>query len=287
MDLEEIIRKQKIGFLGIGNLGQAVLRAFLDSGFVDREKIVVSGRTERKIKKVMDEFLVRSVPTNEQLIDESQVVIIGVKPQDLYQAIEPIASSFHEDHLVISLAAGVPLDALRKLIPNAKKILRVMPNTAAKLKHSVTAYAASPAAEPHLPWIEKLLSTMGYVVAVEDGDEMEALVVASSSGIGFLFEFMVYWQEWLEERGIEPDVAKKITAEVFSGAAALATDSDRTSFEELQRKVTSHKGVTEAGLDSMRELEIERALRISFEKAALRDKELGHSWASSTQNRLR
>lgn len=281
MSAQDMIRSQKIGFLGLGNLGQAILRAFIDSGLVPRENILASSRTERKLQKITEEFQIRAMRTNEQLIDESTMVIIGVKPQDLYQAIEPIASSFHDDHIVISLAAGVSLSSLQKLIPQAKKILRVMPNTAAKIKRSVIAYSASPAAEPHLRWIEELLSTMGLVVPVEDGEEMEALVVGSSSGIGFVYELMIYWREWLEERGVDHDTAKKITIQVFSGAAAVAEEAPNTSFEELQRKVTSLKGVTAAGLESMRELEIERALRISFEKAAMRDKELGSTWAKS------
>jgi pyrroline-5-carboxylate reductase len=179
---------------------------------------------------------------------------------------------------VISLAAGVPLSSLQRLIPSAEKILRVMPNTAAKIRQSVIAYAATPKCRPLLPWIEELLATMGLVVPVEDGEMMQALTVAASSGIGFLFEMMIYWKEWLEERGIEPDVAKSITVQTFAGAAALAKDAKDTSLDELQRKVTSLKGVTAAGLESIRELEIDRALRISFEKACLRDRELGQNF---------
>lgn len=277
MSTRDAIRIQKIGIMGVGNLGQAVLRAFLDSGLVLRENIIISNRTERKLQKIAAEYQVRAVHTNEQLIDESNIVIIGVKPQDLYQSIEPIASAFHANHIVMSLAAGVSLNSLCKLLPGAQKILRVMPNTAAKIKQSVIAYAATGAVSPHLPWIEELLATMGLVVPVEDGEMMEALVVASSSGIGFVYELMIYWSEWLEERGIDPVTTKKITWSVFAGAAAMAKAAEQTSLVELQRKVTSLKGVTAAGLESMRELEIERALRISFEKAALRDKELGQN----------
>lgn len=278
MSSSDVIKSQKIGFLGAGNLAQAIMRAFIDSGLIKSENIFISGRTERKLTKVADEFGVNAVGTNEELIDKSTMVFIGVKPQDLYQAIEPIASSFHDGHVVISLAAGITLNSLERLIPSTNKILRVMPNTAAQIKKSVIAYAPSKGAMPHLKWIEELLATMGIVVPVEDGEMMDALLVASSSGIGFVYELMIYWQEWLEERGIEPHVAKQITTQVFLGGASMAAAADNTSLDELQRKVTSQKGTTAAGLDSMRELEIERALRISFEKAALRNQELGSAW---------
>ena len=105
-------------------------------------------------------------------------------------------------------------------------------------------------------------------------DRGVVVAVATSAGVGFIFELMIYWQEWLEERGIEADEAQEMTIQTFAGAAELAFRSRPQSLSELQAKVTSKKGITAAGLESMRELEIERLLRYSFEKAALRDREL-------------
>jgi pyrroline-5-carboxylate reductase len=285
MAAADVIKTKKIGIIGCGNLGQAVMKAFIDSGLVQASSVFITNTRFEKSEKLAREYGVNPVATNEELVEKCDVVILGVKPQDLYQTIEPIASVFHEDHIVMSLAAGVTIEALRSLIPDCPNHIRVMPNTAARVKKSVIAYSTSHTAQSQVPWVEMLLSTMGYVVAVEDGDEMQALVVSSSSGIGFVFELMIYWKEWLEERGIEPDTAKKITVQTFLGAAKLAEEASQTGLEELQRKVTSAKGVTAAGLNSIRELEIERALRYSFEKAALRDKELGESWQKNDKNR--
>jgi pyrroline-5-carboxylate reductase len=109
---------------------------------------------------------------------------------------------------------------------------------------------------------------------MEDEDQFEAFTVSAASGTGFVYELMMYWQDWIEERGFEPEVARKMVVQTFLGAALLAEQSGNTPLEELQSKVTSKKGITAAGLQSMRELEIERALRYSFEKAALRNREL-------------
>jgi pyrroline-5-carboxylate reductase len=278
MGAEDMIGSLKIGFIGMGNLGQAILRAFLDSELIKKEKILISSRTEKKLQKVAEEFDVRAARTNEQVLDECDLIILAMKPQDLYAAIEPIASSFHEGHFVISIAAGISLQDLEKLIRNAKRIVRVMPNTAARLKKSVVGYSANTAAKNAAPWLEKLLSTLGVAIPVEDGEMMEAITVGASSGIGFIFELMIYWKEWLEEHGIDPVQAKTVTIQTFIGASMLAKEYENVSLDELQRKVTSLKGVTAAGLDSMRELEVERTLRISFEKAAMRDRELGSGW---------
>ena len=84
----------------------------------------------------------------------------------------------------------------------------------------------------------------------------------------------MYWQDWIEEHGFEKQAAKEITLETFLGAALLASQTPDVGLEELQARVASRKGVTAAGLQSLRELEVERALRISFEKAAMRNSEL-------------
>ena len=112
---------------------------------------------------------------------------------------------------------------------------------------------------------------------VDEDESFEALTVASSSGIGFVFELMIYWSEWLEERGFSKEEARDITVQTFSGASVLAETSQNLDLTELQKKVVSKKGVTAAGLNSIRELDIERCLRISFEKAVLRDREIGKS----------
>lgn len=285
MAAEDLIKTKKIGILGCGNLGHAIIRSFIDSGLVAPQSIFITNTRFEKSEKLARDYGVNAVATNEELVESCDIVFLGMKPQDLYQTVEPIASTFHEGHVVMSLAAGVDLQSLQSLIPDAPNIVRVMPNTAARVKKAVIAYSVSRAAESHAPWIEVLLSAMGYVVAVEDGDEMQAVLVGASSGVGFVFELMIYWKEWLEERGLDPEIAKKVTVQTFLGASRLAEEAPQTSLEELQRKVTSTKGVTAAGLDSIRELEIERALRYSFEKAALRDKELGESWKKSEKNR--
>lgn len=283
MSKHDLISSKKVGFIGCGNMGQAILNSFLNSGLVKPANVGVITKTAKKQNKLSEELGIKPFSTIEELIDFSDLVIIAIKPQDIYSVIEPISSSFHEDHMVWSLAAGVSLYSLQGLIGGTRQIVRVMPNTASKIGESVVAYSATEAAKVHSGWVEELLKTLGYVVSVQEGDEMEALTVAAGSGIGFVLELMTYWQEWLEERGVERREAKNITAQVFFGTAALVKSSPNISLEELQRKVVSTKGVTHAGLTSMSELEIERALRYSFEKAALRDKELGQNWQKTNE----
>jgi pyrroline-5-carboxylate reductase len=275
----QLIKNRKVGFIGTGNMGQAMIKALSESQIVAPGNLYATNRSAGKLKKVEDLFGVKPIKNNEELIDLCDIIILAVKPQDLTEVLEPLASSFHEGQLVISVAAGFTLASLKKLLPNVLGLARVMPNTPANIRKAVVGYCLANGASAYQGTVEDFLSPLGLVVQVEEGEAFEALTVSCGSGTGFVFELMQYWQEWVEEHGFEPDVARNMVVQTFLGAAALAEQNVKIPIQELQDRVVSKKGVTAAGLQSMRELEIERALRYSFEKAVLRDQEISRGTA--------
>lgn len=266
--------KEVIGFIGAGNMCAALIEGWVGQKSIPAADLRVSNRTPGKLKKLHDQWGVPSCATNEELVDQSDVVILATKPQDLLAAVEPIASAFRPEQIVISLAAGLPLRRLKKILPAGTHLVRVMANTPARVLKGTFGYCT---AGPDLlvdRFMERMFKPLGFTVRLDEGEAFEAFSVATSAGVGFIFEMMIYWQEWLEERGIEPALAQQMTVSTFAGASELAARAGGQTLEELQAKVASKKGITAAGLDSLRELEMERLLRISFEKAALRDREL-------------
>ena len=263
----------KVGFVGVGNMAQAVIKGLIDSKVVTPNHIFASNRSPGKLQKVCETFGLQAMTTNEEVIDAADIIILGMKPQDLSAAVDQIASSFNQNQIVISLAAGIRLDSLVKKLPQCR-VVRVMPNTPTLINRGVIGYLLQGEDAGLETVVEDLFSSLGYVLNVADEEQLEALTVTCSSGPGFIFEMMMYFQDWIEERGFDSATAKRMVVETFLGAAQLAAQSGEQSLEDLQNKVTSKKGVTAAGLQSMREFEIERALRYSFEKAALRNQEL-------------
>ncbi|MBX3040760.1 MAG: pyrroline-5-carboxylate reductase [Bdellovibrionaceae bacterium] len=272
--MNQFLKSRTIGFLGAGNMAQAMIRGLLETDFIVPQRVLVSNRSPGKLQKLTEQFGVTTSRSNEELVEQADIVIISVKPQDLLAAIEPISRAFLEGQIVICLAAGVRMETLEKLLPQCR-IVRLMPNTPALIQRGLLGYLLNDDEDDALEGIvEDLFAPLGRVVKMADEEQFEAFMVACSSGTGFMFELMMYWQDWILEHGFDPEVAKAITIETFVGASLLAAESDQVSIEELQNRVASRKGVTAAGLQSMRELEIERALRISFEKAALRNSEI-------------
>jgi len=265
------VKGKKIGIIGAGNMGQAIIKALLESGTSTADAIIVTNRSPGKIEKVKKLYGVQTENTNEALIDKSDVIIVAVKPQDLTEALEPCRNAFSAEHIIISLAAGVDFKGLRKCIPEGH-LTRVMANTPVFVRQGVIGFCSQN--DLYETLIRNLFTPMGTVVKLEEGDPFEAFAVASASGTGFIFELMSYWQDWIEEHGIDPQLARNIVVQTFLGTASLAEKSTE-SIEELQNRVVSKKGMTAAGLESMRSLEVEGLMRMSFSKAGLRYKELG------------
>ncbi len=269
-----MLKKLNVGFIGAGNMTQALIRRFVESGTLKPQQIHVSNRTPGKLLKLREQFQVNTYDVNEHIVQKCEIVIISVKPQDMNAAIEPLADQFTPEQTVISLATGITMRSLEKLLP-ASRIVRLMPNTPTLIGRGVLGFLTSAKTNESVGvLVQDLFQAFGFILEVDNEDQFDALTVSCSAGTGFVFEMMMYWQEWILEHGFSIDDSKKMTIETFIGAAMLAAESMGIDLEELQNKVTSKKGVTAAGLNSMRELEIERALRISFEKAALRSQEL-------------
>lgn len=264
-----------LGFIGVGNMAQAMIAAFIDSKKIKPEQIFATNRTPGKLLKVSEQFGIQACNTHEELLEKCQTVFLAVKPQDMVPALESISTLFGSHHLVLSMAAGFPMRRLKKLLPQVTQLVRIMPNVPARLQLGVTGYYVSSKGTASQTQIENLLSHLGLVVNVQEEEQFTALSVACSAGVGFILEIMQYWQEWLEEHSFSPELAKQMVVGTFLGTSRVAASLTQASLVDLQNRVVSKKGITSAGLNSMRELEIERLLRYSLEKSALRDREIG------------
>ena len=267
------LEDKRLGFIGVGHIAKALISAFLKNRILKSEQIFIHNRTPGKAKKMVEQYKVTAFNTPEQLVESSDIVILAVKPHDLLDLLEPLRNIFTEDQVVMSLSAGIELSTLRKFITKSS-LLRVLPNTPVSVGQAVVSFCAEKSNWVLEELVKKLFSPLGSVVLVEEGEEFSAMTVSAGSGTGFVFEIMQYWQDWLEEHGLAGDRTRQTVVQTFMGSACLAKEKPELSFDELALKVSSKKGVTLAGLESMRELEIERTLRMSFNKALLRDQEI-------------
>lgn len=283
--IRSLVQSKKIGFFGAGNLSTAIISGLVRSSTIDANHIYASNRNEKRKTGLKEKFVgLQVIDSNEELLETCGIIVLGVKPQDLVSAIEPVRHLFREDHIVINLAAGVSISALKKLIPATNQIVRWMPNTAIKIQESVVGYSVEDNNETLVQLCDALLSPLGLAIQVDEGDEMNSLMVACSSGPAFIYEFMQIWASWLESYGFPENMSRKLSLHTFLGSILLAKDNQSLNLADLQNQIMSKKGATHAGLSHFRSFELEDVLAASFEKAIQRTKEMEEDFAEELKN---
>ena len=217
---------------------------------------------------------VQMVLDNEELLEKASVIFICVKPQDMEAAIQDLKAYWQPHHTVLSLVAGISFKTLKKWGLNCKRLVRLMPNTSASVGQGFLPFCSLNKQENLNSFIEKLLEPLGHVLVLEEEDLLSPATVGSASGLGFVLELMQYWMEWLQGEGFSYETARTLVVQTFLGAGQMCRQRKQKSFSDLQKEITSPKGIADEGLKMMRELELERILRLSFEKANLKVKEL-------------
>ena len=228
-----LLKSMKIGFIGAGNMTQALVKGIVEAKEIRPDHILISNRTEGKLIKLSEQFNIQTRSHNQEIISECDVVIIAVKPQDFAKALEGLTGQFTEKQIVISLAPGISFDSLEKQIPSGR-LVRLMPNTPSLIGRGVIGFMSLDETDEFVTSLmQDLFGSLGYVLEVETEDQFDALTISCASGTGFVFEMMMYWQDWIEERGFSPEVSRKMTVETFLGASMLASQSPAIDIEEL------------------------------------------------------
>ncbi len=276
--ISPFLNSKKLGFIGAGHMTAAVISGLTSAEKISPKKVLVASRSQDKVHALRDKHNIQGCSNLDEVIDNSDIIFLSVKPQDLGLLLENIGKSLDEHQIVVSFAAGYNLKLLRRYIPRAESIIRVMPTTAAKISQGILGYTfEKPEAQlKHEPMIKEILSVLGTPVFAANEELFDALMVGCSSGIGFILEFMQIWSEWLEEKGFSHEESVLMTAETFLATSMLARSS-LESFAKLQNQVTSKKGVTGEGLESFRAMDLDRTLRIGFENALLRNAKLAQN----------
>jgi pyrroline-5-carboxylate reductase len=273
--ISPFLNSKKLGFIGAGHMTSAVISGLTAIEKISPQKVLVASRSQDKVLALEAKHKIQACSSIDAVLDHADIVFLSVKPQDLGPLLENIGKSLDEHQIVVSFAAGYNLKLLRKYIPRAESIIRVMPTTAAKISQGILGYTfEKPEAQiKHEVMIKEILSVLGTPIFAPNEELFDASMVACSSGIGFILEFMQIWSEWLEEKGFSAEEASVMTSETFLATSMLARTS-LESFAKLQNQVTSRKGVTGEGLESFRAMDLDRTLRIGFENALLRSAKL-------------
>ncbi len=207
---------------------------------------------------------------NKDAVAKSDIVLITVKPKHVLDVCADISAQC-KNKLVISIAAGITIDAISRILANAH-IVRAMPNMAAAVGESFTGLATISADETEKAIARSIFESFGICEFFEE-EKLDAITGISGSGPAFLFYIARTFVDIAVEAGIDRKQAREIAAQTMLGAARLITEENR-SLEEMITFVASKGGTTEAGLKVADSLDLDAIMKKVLSSAIKRAEEI-------------
>ena len=261
----------KLGFIGAGAMGGAIIQGLLVNGLVAGKNLVYYD-PDRTRQTQMDQLGVQAA-TAPAAVMEAQVVLLAVKPQVMGQVLAGIREAARPDHLIISIAAGVTLKTLETALPQSR-VIRAMPNTPTLAGVGMAALAPGGRATPlDLALALEIFEAVGRAVVVEE-KLMDAVTGLSGSGPAYVAVFLEALTDGGVKMGLPRPLALLLASQTVIGAARLCLEKEITP-GTLKDLVTSPGGTTIAGLHVLEEGRFRGLVMSAVEAAARRARELG------------
>jgi pyrroline-5-carboxylate reductase len=262
---------RKLGFIGAGSMGGAILRGLLDGGRVAREDLIFYDPDPGR-QAAMAQLGVEAALDNAEVM-HAQVVVLAVKPQLLAPVLAGIEEFARPWHLIISIAAGVSLATLEAALPESR-VIRAMPNTPALVGAGITCLApGSRATGEDAALALELFQAVGQAAVVEEG-LLDAVTGLSGSGPAFVAIFIEALADGGVKAGLPRALAHNLAVQTVKGSAQLCLEEDLHP-GRLKDMVTSPAGTTIEGVHVLEQGGFRGLVISAVSAAAARSKELG------------
>jgi pyrroline-5-carboxylate reductase len=260
------ITRPRVGFLGAGQMAGALARAWTAAGLVTAAEGVASDPSPEARARFIDRSGWRAVPSNRDVVLESEVLVLAVKPQVVSAVLGDVRLLIKPHHLLVSIVAGVTLDRLAEEASGTNRLIRVMPNTPCLVGASASGYAPGPGATSEdVELVGRLFNAVGKAYRLGE-HLLDAVTGLSGSGPS----------DGGVRMGLPREVAGGLAAQTVLGAARMVLETDLHP-AQLKEMVTSPGGTTIAGLHALERGGLRAALMDAVEAATQRATELGKS----------
>ncbi|GAA4272551.1 pyrroline-5-carboxylate reductase [Aquimarina gracilis] len=238
----------KITIIGVGNLGKSILSGLASSDLLNAKDITAVDKSKYNLKEVEEKL---NVSTSQNIIESIKGVkwiILCVQPRQLDIVLQEIKEVLTPGQILISTVTGTSIKEINEVTPN-NKVVRVMPNTGAAKKLSMTCISANEDVKEELGFVEKMFDTIGRTLIIEER-LMQAATVLGASGIAFFLRFLRAMIQGGIQMGFHPHEAQIIAVQTAIGAATLVAKNGTHPEREID-KVTTPQGCTIEGLNEM------------------------------------
>ncbi|PIE61013.1 MAG: pyrroline-5-carboxylate reductase [Desulfobacterales bacterium] len=270
-----MLQDKKIGFIGSGNMGEALVSGLVLSKAAKPAHIICADIDPELLEEVQKKYGVQITTNNIEVCEKAEIIVYATKPQILGAVLKETAPALDKSKLVISIAAGVPLAAIAAGLNKELRLIRSMPNICAFVKESATAIAAGEFVQDgDVELARAIFDSVGETVFIQENVLMDAFTGLSGSGPAYIFTIV----DALADAGVKMGLSRKnslfLSTQTVLGAARLLLDSKEHP-GQLKDRVASPGGTAIAGIHTLEQGGLRTTLINAVESASKRAKELG------------
>jgi len=269
-----MLKNRQVGLVGTGNMGEALVKGLLHGHVCKPEQILCSDTRPERLKVVRETYGVKGTSHNIEVVKHSEILILAVKPQIMKQVVSEVSKYLDLSKLIISIAAGVPLDAIESCAKKELKLIRVMPNICVSVREGVSAIAGGKHIHKEDLMIAKtIFDSVGKSLFVEE-NLLDAVTGLSGSGPAYIFLIIDALADAGVKMGLSRGDALILASQTVLGAAKMLIETGEHP-GKLKDSVTSPGGTAIAGLHTLEEGGLRTTLMNAVEVATQRSKALG------------
>jgi len=278
-----MLRNKQIGFVGSGNMGEALIHGLLHGHLCRPEQILCSDVRPERLKAVREQHGVRGTSHNLEVVKQSDIIVLAVKPQIMKQVVDEVAKHLDLSKLIISIAAGVPLDAIESCARKELKLIRVMSNICVSVREGVSAISGGKhASKEDLMMAKTIFDSVGKSILIEEY-LLDAVTGLSGSGPAYIFLIIDALADAGVKVGLSRDDALIMASQTVLGAAKMLIETGEHP-GKLKDMVTSPGGTAIAGLHTLEQGGLRTTLINAVEMATGRSKALGEMMKNNLIN---
>lgn len=263
----------KIGFIGTGNMNSALIKGYSQEALNVGNELFAYNRTRVKAQRLAQEVSLKICDSIKSLVEETEIIVLGVEPQNYDEVMPLIASSYTKDKIFVSIAAGITIEYIEKHLGEEAKVVRVMPNTPAMVGLGASALCRnSNVTDDEFDTVRKIFISVGLAEEVDE-EMIHAVIGVSGSAPAYTYMYIDALTAVGIRNGLDYDSAKLFAAQGVIGAARLVIDSEESP-DVLCDRVCSPGGTTIEAVTALKENKFQDKVIEGAEKAIMRSKEI-------------
>ncbi len=272
----------KIGVIGTGKMGGTIVKAIMDKRLIPSENLFIYDKKEEKLYP----FIQRGARSSsiDQMSKKVDVLIIAVKPYDIKAVLKLLKGKLNSSQMIVSIAAGVSISFISRILGDSTPIVRVIPNTAISVGEGICALSTGSTIDARkIEFIHRIFQAVGYVVELPE-DKLDAVTGLSGSGPAYVYTVIEGLIQGGEKAGLSREISEKLAIQTVLGAAKLARESAK-NLRELISSVATPGGTTVRGLQVLEEGNIKDLLSRAVVEAVKRARQISREIESKYGNK--